>query len=244
MNVAILGYGKMGKMVEQLLLADHHTVATTIDNETEWESRMEDFKKADVAIDFSMPTVAVANMLKAFQHHVPIVVGTTGWMEQLGYVCDACRQLNGSLVYGANFSVGANLFMQLNRILAQMMNVQCQYAASMEETHHVTKKDAPSGTAVRLAKDILNDVERLDHWELATENTPVEDPMALPIVAHRIGAVPGIHTIAWHSEEDDIVITHNAHSRKGFALGAVRAAKWLVKNPGIYDFQNIALNLL
>jgi len=242
MKVAILGYGKMGKMIEELLLVDQQTVVATIDNEEEWQTKMEAFKTADVAIDFSMPTVAVANMLKCFENKVPVVVGTTGWLEQLGYICDACRQFSGSLVYGANFSIGANLFMQLNKMLADMMNRQGQYAASMDETHHTTKKDAPSGTAVRLAKDIIAQVDRLDHWELA-EGT-ISDPMALPITAHRVGTVPGIHTITWHSEEDDIVITHNAHSRRGFAMGAVQAAKWLVKNPGIHDFQHIALDLM
>lgn len=244
MKVAILGYGKMGKMIEQLLLDDHHTIVATIDNEEEWQTRLEAFKTAEVAIDFSMPTVAVANMLKCFEYHVPVVVGTTGWLDQLGYVCDACRQLDGSLVYGANFSIGANLFMQLNKILADMMNRQGQYAASMDETHHTTKKDAPSGTAVRLAKDILDNVDRFDHWELTQEGESIADPMALPVNAHRIGTVPGIHTITWHSEDDDIVITHNAHSRRGFAMGAVQAAKWLVNHPGIHDFQNIALNLM
>lgn len=241
MKFAILGYGKMGKMVEQLLKDDHQEVVATIDNEEEWGSRLDAFKTADVAIDFSMPSVAVSNMLKAFENQIPIVVGTTGWLEQLGYVSDACKQFGGSLVYGSNFSVGANLFMHLNKVLAEVMNHQEQYAAFMEETHHVTKKDAPSGTAIRLAKDLIACVQRLDHWELSEQ--PLEDPMALPIKANRIGTVPGIHKITWHCEDDDIEITHTAHSRQGFARGAIRAAHWLVEHPGIYDFQDIAMDI-
>lgn len=241
MKFAIIGYGKMGKMVEQLLKEEHHEVVAIIDNENDWTSKLPDFKNADVAIDFSMPAVAVANMLKSFENHIPIVVGTTGWMEQLGYVSEACQQLQGSLVYGSNFSIGANLFMQLNKVLATIMNGEKQYKASLEETHHATKKDAPSGTAIRLAMDLLQNVDRLDHWEL-TENN-LDDPMALPIKALRIGSVPGIHKILWQSHDDEIEIIHNAHNRKGFARGAIRAAQWLVNNPGIYDFQTIALSI-
>ncbi len=241
MKFAILGYGKMGKMVEQLLKEDHQEIVAVIDNEEDWQRKLGDFRTADVAIDFSMPSVAVANMLKAFENRVPVVVGTTGWMEQLGYVTDACEQLHGSLVYGSNFSIGANLFMQINRALAAMMNEEKQYSAAMEETHHATKKDAPSGTAIRLAVDLLKEVERLDHWELS--DGPLDDPMALPIKANRVGTVPGVHKITWRSADDDIEIVHTAHSRQGFARGAIRAAHWLVSHPGIYDFQTIALNI-
>ncbi len=239
MKFAILGYGKMGKMVEQLLKQDQQEIVSIIDNEEDWENQISNFRAADVAIDFSMPSVAVANMLKAFENKVPIVVGTTGWLEQLGYVTESCQQLGGSLIYGSNFSIGANLFMQLNKTLSTLMNEQEQYAVSMEETHHATKKDAPSGTAIRLAKDILECVNRLDHWELA--DGPIQDTMALPIKANRIGTVPGIHQIVWHSEDDDIEITHTAHSRQGFARGAIRAAIWLHEHPGVYEFQKISL---
>lgn len=241
MKFAILGYGKMGKMVEQLLKDDHHEIVAIIDNEDDWQQKLSEFQTADVAIDFSMPQVAVDNMLKAFKSQVPVVVGTTGWLEGLDDVTNACKQYDGSLIYGSNFSIGANLFMQLNKELAKLMNVQPQYDASMEETHHVTKKDAPSGTAIRLATDLLAQVERLDHWTLTDQ--PLNESMTLPVTAHRIGTVPGTHSITWHCDDDDIVITHQAHSRQGFARGAIRAACWLVKHPGIYDFQNIALTI-
>lgn len=241
MKFAILGYGKMGKMVEQLLNDDHEEIVAIIDNDQDWQEQWEKFKSADVAIDFSMPSVAVANMLKAFQVGVPVVVGTTGWHEQFGYVTDCCQQLNGSLVYGSNFSIGANLFMRINKMLAALMDRQAQYTPSIEETHHATKKDAPSGTAIKLANDLIAEVDRIDHWELA--DAPVTDPMALPVTAHRIGTVPGIHTITWHSDDDDIAITHTAHSRRGFAHGAIRAARWLTTHPGIHDFPDIVLSL-
>ena len=140
MKVALLGYGKMGKMVESILLQQQHEVVAAIDNEDDWNSKMADFCRAEVAIDFSMPTVAVANMFRCFENHIPVVVGTTGWHEQLDEVKKACQQHDGSLVYGSNFSVGANLFMLLNKQLAAMMNNQAQYAAHIEETHHTDKE--------------------------------------------------------------------------------------------------------
>ena len=229
----------MGKVVEQMLQADPEEVVAVIDNDTDWQRQWDCFKGADAAIDFSMPNVAVANMLKAFKAGVPVVVGTTGWQEQLGYVCDCCRQLKGSMVYGSNFSIGANLFMRINKMLATLIDRQPQYTPSMEEVHHMHKKDAPSGTAIRLAMDLIGEVDRIDHWELADK--PLDDKMALPITARREGEVAGIHTVTWHSDDDDIAITHNAHNRCGFARGAIRAARWLTQHPGIHDFSDIVL---
>lgn len=230
----------MGKMVEEIVLATGNKVAVTIDNDEEWNAKYADFQSADVAIDFSMPSTAIPNMKRAFEAHVPIVVGTTGWYGHKDEVLELCREQGGALVYGANFSIGANLFMQLNIALAAMMNAQTQYVPSVEETHHVTKKDAPSGTAIHLAQDLIAHVDRLEGWTLQSgEQAPL--PTQLPITAHREGAVAGIHSINWYSGEDEITITHNAHSRKGFALGAVKAALWLAQNPGIYDFAQIAL---
>lgn len=237
MRIAITGYGKMGRMVEKILLENHHEVVAVIDNEQDWQTKIQDFCRAEVAIDFSMPTVVVSNMLRAFESHVPMVVGTTGWLEHRDEVCAQCRKFNGSLVYGSNFSIGANLFMQLNKTLAQMMENQPQYRAQLEETHHTAKKDAPSGTAIKLAEDLISEASRLKAWELTDQ--PVANDV-LPVQAHRVGEVPGIHTIQWCSEEDDIIITHSAHSRLGFAKGAVRAALWLTTHPGIYDFSKIA----
>lgn len=229
----------MGRQVEELLLQDEHEVVAVIDNEEEWQLKIAAFRTAEVAIDFSMPSVAVPNMYRAFENHIPVVVGTTGWFDRLDEVRARCAECGGSLVYGSNFSVGANLFMQLNKDLAQLMQNQPQYAASLEETHHVQKKDAPSGTAIRLAEDVLKIVNRLQCWQLT--DTPADG--VLPVQAHRVGTVPGIHTLRWHSEEDDILITHTAHSRRGFAIGAIKAALWLTRHPGMYDFQSIALTM-
>lgn len=231
----------MGRQIEALLRRDGHEIVAIIDNEAEWSARWPAFLTADVAIDFSMPSVAVRNMSRCFENHVPVVVGTTGWQEHLPEVEALCREHGGSLVYGSNFSVGANLFMQLNRQLAAWMDKEPQYEAGIEETHHVTKKDAPSGTAVTLAKGLLSEVSRYQRWQLA-DGTPVPED-AIPVMAHREGSVTGIHQVRWHSEEDDIVIIHQAHSRQGFALGAVKAAVWLKGHPGVYDFADIAMNL-
>lgn len=231
----------MGRQIEALLRRDGHEIVAIIDNEEDWSARWPAFLTADVAIDFSMPSVAVRNMSRCFENHIPVVVGTTGWLEHLPEVEALCREHGGSLVYGSNFSVGANLFMQLNRQLAAWMDKELQYEAGIEETHHVTKKDAPSGTAVTLAKGLLSEVSRYQRWQLA-DGTPVPED-ALPVMAHREGSVTGIHQVRWHSEEDDIVIIHQAHSRQGFALGAVKAAVWLKGHPGVYDFADIAMNL-
>lgn len=240
MKFAILGYGKMGRQVEELLLRDRHEIVAIIDNESDWKLKMADFRKAEVAIDFSMPSVVVQNMYRAFENHIPIVVGTTGWLDQYEIVRENCEKHCASLVYGSNFSIGANLFMRLNKELAALMENQSQYAAFLEETHHAEKKDAPSGTAIRLAEDMLKIVSRYNSWQLT--DVPVGDSV-LPVQAHRVGTVPGIHTMRWHSEDDDIIITHTAHSRRGFAAGAIKAALWLTRHSGIYDFQRIALEL-
>lgn len=241
MKFALLGYGKMGKQIETMLLQNNQEIVATIDNEQDWHDKLSLFMTADVAIDFSMPSVAVANMQRAFESHIPIVVGTTGWYDKLNDIRVFCEKHNGSLVYGSNFSIGANLFMQLNNNLAAYMNQQPQYDVRIEETHHETKKDAPSGTAIHLAEDILRIVQRLNQWQLTDEASANES--VIPVKANRIGTVPGIHKITWHSEEDDIEIIHTAHSRRGFAAGAIKAAEWLTKNPGIYEFQKIALHL-
>ncbi len=240
MKFAIIGYGKMGKQVEELLLQGNHNIVAIIDNEEDWKRKMDAFRTADVAIDFSMPSVVVQNMFFAFENHIPIVVGTTGWLDQYEKVRECCEKYCGSLVYGSNFSIGANLFMQLNKELSALMENQPQYAALLEETHHTEKKDAPSGTAIRLAEDLLKIVSRYNCWQLT--EAPAEAGV-LPIQAHRVGNVPGIHTLRWHSDDDDILITHTAHSRRGFAAGAIKAAIWLTRHAGIYDFQRIALEL-
>ncbi len=230
----------MGRQVEEILRRHNHDIVTVIDNEEEWDARMAQFRTADAAIDFSVPSAALHNMFRAFENHVPIVVGTTGWIPHMEEVKARCVQCDGSMVYGSNFSIGANLFMQMNRFLASFMNGQPQYRAEIDETHHAMKKDAPSGTAIRLAADIVKAIDRLDAWGPAGQTTCEK---ILPIVSQRIGTVPGIHVVCWKSDVDDIRIVHEAHSRKGFAEGAVKAACWLLRHPGIHDFQDIVFEL-
>ena len=235
MNVAILGYGKMGHIVERVLRERNHEVVAVIDNLDDWQTNAEDFRKAEVAIDFSEPSAAVPNMLRAFEAKVPIVVGTTGWLDRLEEIRQACAAHEGRLVYGSNFSIGVNIFFKVNQLLAKLMDSQPRYTAAVEETHHIHKKDAPSGTAIHIAQDILSEVKALQEWKL----TPCDHTrVVLPVTAIREDEVPGTHVVTWDSPEDTIEIRHTAHGREGFALGAVHAAEWIVSQPaGAYPFE-------
>ena len=235
MKVAILGYGKMGHIVERVLKERGHEVVTIIDNEDDWKTNFDAFISAEVAIDFSEPKAAFQNMVKALVLHVPMVVGTTGWHDHFEEIRQRYLDAGGKLVYGSNFSIGVNIFFKVNQLLAKLMNTQPRYQVTMEETHHIHKKDAPSGTAIHLAKDIINEVDSLKEWQLTPcDNTRV----VLPVTAIREGEVPGTHKIVWESLEDTIEIKHIAHGREGFARGAVLAAEWLVSQPaGVYPFE-------
>ena len=229
----------MGHVVEKVLLERQHEIVAVIDNEADWQRLDNEFRRAEVAIDFSEPSVAVSNMLRAFEAHVPVVVGTTGWLDRLEEVCKRCADANGKLVYGSNFSIGVNIFFRVNRFLSKLMNTQDRYHVTMEETHHIHKKDAPSGTAIHLAQDIIHEVDALNEWQL----TPCNHTDVVPITAIRKGEVPGTHKIVWDSPEDTIEITHTAHGREGFALGAVHAAEWLVLQPsGVYPFEKCLID--
>ena len=225
----------MGHIVEKVLLERRHEVVAVIDNEADWQRLDREFCCAEVAIDFSEPGVAVPNMLRAFEANVPIVVGTTGWLERLEDVRRACAERDGRLVYGANFSIGVNIFFKVNQLLAKLMNTQDRYQVAIEETHHIHKKDAPSGTAIHLAKDIIHEVDVLKGWQL----TPCDHTrVVLPVTAIREDEVPGTHVVTWDSPEDTIEIRHTAHGREGFARGAVHAAEWLILQPaGVYPFE-------
>lgn len=239
MKVAILGYGKMGHMVEKVLLERRHEIVAVIDNEEDWLRLDNEFRRAEVAIDFSEPGVAVPNMFRAFEAHVPMVVGTTGWLDRLEEVRKRCADANGKLVFGSNFSIGVNIFFKVNQLLAKLMNTQDRYQVAMEETHHIHKKDAPSGTAIHLAKDIIHEVDAIKDWRL----TPCDHTNVVPVTAIREGEVPGTHVVTWDSPEDTIEIRHTAHGREGFALGAVHAAEWLVLQPaGVYPFEKCLID--
>lgn len=225
---AILGYGKMGKEVEKILLARQQEVVAIIDNEEDWERQWYKFLTADIAVEFSMPSVAVENFKKCFDHHIPLVAGTTGWYDRMEEVIEACHQQHASFIYGSNYSIGVNVFFKINELMAEIMRRQTSFEVKIEETHHITKKDAPSGTAINLAQIIENQYN---------------NKYKIPIASYRLTDVPGIHKVTYQSENEVIELTHTAKNRVELARGAVEAALWLLQHPGIYDFKEIALEI-
>ncbi len=225
----------MGHEVEKIVLNRNDEIVARIDNEKDWQEQWEAFLLCDVAIEFSMPDVAVANLRKCFDNHIPVVSGTTGWHTHLAEVCAYCQKQNGSFVYGTNFSIGVNLFFKAAEMLAKQMGKQTQYKAEIEEVHHIHKKDKPSGTAITMAEVVLPYLSGLNDWVSDT----YDEPNKLTILSRREGEVSGIHSLRFVSEGDEIELTHNAHNRSGFAQGAVKAAEWLVKNGGIHDFRDV-----
>ena len=238
-QVAIIGYGKMGHEIENQLLKIGATITATIDNENEWEIKEKELKNSDVAIEFSIPSMAVKNMYRCFDIGLPVVCGTTGWSNEEEQVIDYCKKTSHALIFGSNFSIGANLFFKINELTAKLMNRQTQYDVMIEETHHIAKKDIPSGTAITIANTIMNQIDRKNGWTLQNEDTLDK----INITAHRIGNVPGIHTVQYQSAYDSIVLTHTAFNRTIFAEGAVRAAQWLIEHGGIHRFQDIFMEV-
>lgn len=238
LNIALLGYGKMGKEIEQLALDAGHRIALIIDNERDWEQKGSDLNKADVAIDFSMPKTAVSNIEKCFKSNLPIVVGTTGWYADFDAIAAICKKKNQSLFYATNYSLGVNIFSAINKKLAEIMNRFPDYDVKLSETHHTQKLDAPSGTAISLAKGILAELKRKNDWKLVDDfqNYPAN---SLPIKAFRIENVPGTHEIAYQSSVDEIKISHEAKSRIGFAKGALLAAEWLYNKKGVFTMTDL-----
>ncbi len=228
MKIAIIGYGKMGRMIHEILRERGHEVAVIIDenNTSEFSSRA--FASCDVAIEFTRPDAAVNNILHCFAAKVPVVSGTTGWQSSLPEVKALCDKGGGTLLWASNFSIGVNVFMALNRYLADIMGNFTQYKPEMTEVHHVHKLDHPSGTAITLAEQLIAHSDGISSWEEPASDAvlPVPDGV-LPIHSRREGEVPGIHSITWDSDVDTITITHSAKSRRGFAMGAVLAAEWL-----------------
>lgn len=239
LKIAIVGYGKMGKEIEKILLAQNLLVSVIIDNEQDWSdsSKIKLLAASDVAVEFSQPDVAVQNILRCFDLGVSVVCGTTGWYHQMSDVLKKCQENSSSFVFGSNFSIGANLFFDINRVVAQIMQNYTQYAPSIEEIHHLAKKDAPSGTAITTANVLLSELQFLKEWRLQPFDSDTKE--VLPITSYREGEVTGVHKVVYNSPNDDIQIVHTAHSRAMLAEGAVKAAVWLVKNPGIYDFSKI-----
>ena len=230
MKIALFGYGKMGKEIEQIALQRGHEIVLKIKGTEEY-----DISKADIAIDFSIPNVALSNIVSCFRNNVPVISGTTGWLDDFDKAIDVCKENNGSFIYASNFSIGVNIFFELNKQLAKMMNSQKEYSINVEEIHHTKKLDTPSGTAITLAEGIINNTSKRD-WQL--KETQV-NAGTIPIEAKRILDVPGTHIISYESQIDSIEIKHTAHNRKGFALGAVIAAEWLNNKIGIYTMKDV-----
>lgn len=239
MKIALIGYGKMGKMIEQIARDRGHEIVSIIDVDNQEDFDSPEFASADVAIEFTAPQAAYGNYLKAFKHNVKVVSGSTGWMNEHGDdVRRMCNEEGQTLFWASNFSVGVAIFSAVNRYLAKIMNGFSQYDAHMEETHHIHKIDAPSGTAITLAEEIVDGLDRKTSWIKGQENVPY-DPKTLRIDSLRRGEVPGIHTVRYDSEADCITISHNAHSRKGFALGAVLAAEYTAEHNGLLTISDM-----
>jgi 4-hydroxy-tetrahydrodipicolinate reductase len=235
MKIALIGYGKMGRTIEEIAISRGHEIVLKIDVSNAGDLTKENLKRADVAIEFTTPDSAVDNYQLCFDAGVPVVSGTTGWLSRREEVEKACQEKGSCFFYASNFSLGVNLFFELNRRLARMMNAFGQYNVSMTEVHHTQKLDAPSGTAISLAEDIISEVKRMDSW---TIGEPVSDH-EIPIKAIREGEVPGIHSVKYDSEVDFIEITHSAKSRRGFAFGAVLAAEFCQGRQGILSMKNL-----
>lgn len=238
MKIAIIGYGKMGHIIEEVARGRGHDITCIIDadNTDDFDSRA--FREADVAIEFSVPSTAVSNILASFAAQVPVVSGTTGWTDSLPEMKELCDKGAGTLLYASNFSIGVNIFMALNRYLSAIMDDFAQYRPSITETHHIHKLDHPSGTAITLAEQLIGKVKRITGWKEPTPDVKIEADI-LPIDHVREGEVPGIHTITWESEADVLTISHSAKSREGFALGAVMAAEWLAGKKGWYTMSEM-----
>ena len=235
LNIALVGYGKMGKAIEESALERGHSILLKIDVDTIADLTKENLQRCDVAIEFTGPHSAVGNILTCLDAGIPVVSGSTGWLEQWDEVKNKCEALNGSLVYASNYSVGVNIFFEVNKMLARLMDKHTDYEVSIEEIHHTQKKDAPSGTAITLAEQIMENLGRKRQW-VNHRNVTSEE---LTIISERIDPAPGTHKIKYSSPIDDIEIIHTAHNRKGFATGAVMAAEFLAGKKGIYSMKEV-----
>lgn len=235
MKIALIGYGKMGKAIEEIAIAKGHEIVLRIDMDNQHELTAENLSKADVAIEFTGPHSAVDNLKKLFDAGIPVVSGSTGWLEKWKEVKTYCESKNCGFIYASNYSIGVNLFFELNTYLAKLMSNHIDYEVSMEEIHHTQKKDAPSGTAITLAEQVLQHISSKQQWV----NQESDNKDHLVITSKRIDPAPGTHSIKYHSTVDDIEIIHTAHSRKGFASGAVAAAEFIAGKKGIYTMKDV-----
>ena len=241
MRIALIGYGKMGREIEAAAIARGHEVVLKIDINNIDEFTPENLAKADVAIEFTRPDTALNNVLRCLNNNTPVVCGTTGWADKLDEAVNLCRSKNGAFLWASNFSLGVNLFFKLNSHLAALMNRFDGYDASMTEVHHTQKLDIPSGTAITLAEGVVAELDRKKSWHAGC-NAIDSGKDILEIESIREGNVPGIHTIRYKSEYDSITITHEAFTRKGFALGAVIAAEYIAVRKGVFSMDDVLFN--
>jgi 4-hydroxy-tetrahydrodipicolinate reductase len=235
MKIALIGYGKMGHAIEEIAVQRGHEIVLKISIENIEDNTIENIRKADVAIEFTGPEIAFDNVLKCLDAGIPVVSGSTGWLHRFDEAKNYCTSHNGALLYASNFSVGVNIFFALNKRLAELMAPHPEYKALLVEIHHTTKKDAPSGTAISLAEDMLKLLPQKKKWV----NEQSANPAELVILSERVDPAPGTHIVTYTSDIDDIEIKHTAHNRKGFATGAVLAAEFLQNKKGIYGMSDV-----
>ena len=235
MNIALIGYGKMGREVEKVLAERGHSVTLVVRSDTAGRLAPEAFRGVDAAIEFTVPEAAFGHIAACLEMGVPVVCGTTGWLDRFDEAAALCREKGGAFFYASNYSIGVNLFFRVNRCLARLMNRFPEYDVTVEETHHVRKKDAPSGTAITTAEGILREIDRKDAWVSGTTTLP----RALEVTSVRRSDVPGIHTVTWESGADFLRLEHYAKNRTGFALGAVLAAEFLQGRKGVFSMDDL-----
>lgn len=236
MNIIISGYGRMGKEVEKIVLERNHKIVAIIDNVNDFNRQINQIQQADVAIDFSFPDVAADNILRFFKYNIPVVIGTTGWFNRFEEIKNQCIEQKQTLFWSTNMSLGVNLYFKLNNQLAEIMNRYNDYIPSVEETHHIHKKDAPSGTAISLANDILSHYKNLNGWKLS-DSEPKDNELSIKSI--REAETIGEHKVCYHSDIDEIEIRHTAFNRKGLALGSVVAAEWLQGKKGVFTMSDL-----
>lgn len=236
MNILLLGYGKMGQLIGQIAESRGHHLLAKINLDNREELMILDPKSIDIAIEFSQPEAAIQNIKWALERNIPVLSGTTGWMEGKLEIEKLTHDRNGTFFYASNYSIGVNVFFKVNQFLAKLMNETGGYKASVEEIHHTAKKDAPSGTAITLAEGIIDSINALEKWHLIEDQN--ENEHALPITSKRIDPAPGTHIIRYQSEIDTLEISHTAHSREGFALGAILVAEWIPGKKGVLSMDD------
>lgn len=237
MNIALIGYGKMGQAIEEIALRRGHTITCKISSRNLQDFNPRVLQWADVAIEFSTPESAYANISQCLEIGIPVISGTTGWLNRKEEIDTLCKTKNGTFLYASNFSIGVNIFFEINKKLAQLMNRYEIYDVGIKEIHHTAKLDKPSGTAITLAKDIIENVDRKKVWTITPPSE--NNSRNLYIASERIDPAPGTHIVTYTSEIDDIEITHTAHSRIGFAKGAVHAAEWIYDKKGVFEMKDV-----